>query len=176
MANNGFGVTLGNGDAIKGTGECKGVVLQLRAVEIVEDFLPFSLGNSDVILGVQWLEKLGSVTTNWKLQEMKFKVGKENVILKGDPSLEHTKVSLKAMRRTIKREGRGLLVELKQLAPQLAEEKEAPEQDTNPGFVRPRLKKYEAVFKSPQGLTQKTKSLAFDFFKRRYESRDCTTL
>lgn len=137
IANNGFGVTLGNGEAIKGTGECRGVVLQLGALEIVEDFLSFSLGNSDVILGVQWLEKLGSVTTNWKLQEMKFKVGKETVILKGDPSLEHSKVSLKAMMRTIKKEGRGLLIELKQLEPQLTGEREASEQDTNPEFVRP---------------------------------------
>lgn len=48
-----FGVSLGNGDAIKGEGLCKGVVLQLDGgVEVQADFLPLELGSSDVILGV----------------------------------------------------------------------------------------------------------------------------
>lgn len=83
----GFGVSLGNGVAIQGTWECKGLLLQLEGVDVVEDFLPFELGNSDMILGVQWLEKLGSVTTNWKSQVMKFNVGRKTVMLKGDPTL-----------------------------------------------------------------------------------------
>lgn len=48
----GFGVSLGNGVAVQGTGECKSVLLRLDGVDVVEDFLPFELGNSDVILGV----------------------------------------------------------------------------------------------------------------------------
>lgn len=56
---------------------------------------------------MQWLEKLGSVTTNWKSQKMKFRVGQKNVVLQGDPSLIHAKVSLKAMVRTVRKEGVG---------------------------------------------------------------------
>lgn len=62
-----FGVSLGNGEVVKGIGECKGVLLQLKGVDVAEDFLPFGLGNTDVLLGVQWLEKLGAIVTNWEL-------------------------------------------------------------------------------------------------------------
>ncbi|XP_074356051.1 uncharacterized protein LOC141695725 [Apium graveolens] len=50
-----FGVSLGNGEPIKGEAVCKEVMLQLDGgVEIVEDFLPLTLGSSDIILGIQW--------------------------------------------------------------------------------------------------------------------------
>lgn len=40
----GFGVFLGNGEAIRGEGICKGVTLQLDGgLEVVEDFLPLKL-------------------------------------------------------------------------------------------------------------------------------------
>lgn len=71
-----FGVLLGNGEAVKGNGECRNVLLQLGYLDIIEDFLPFRLGNSDIILRVQWLEKLGSVTTNWKSQQMNLRWGR----------------------------------------------------------------------------------------------------
>lgn len=49
-------------EAIYGEGICNNVVLQLDGgVEVIKDFLPLKLGSSDVILGVQWLEKLGMV-------------------------------------------------------------------------------------------------------------------
>lgn len=52
---------------------CKGVKLKLNEeIEIQEHFLPLEFGNSDVILGIQWLEKLGPVMTNWKTQLMKY--------------------------------------------------------------------------------------------------------
>lgn len=61
-----FGVSLGNGEAVRGSGECRNVLLHLDTVDIVQEFLPFMLGNPGMILGVQWMEKLGAVTTNWK--------------------------------------------------------------------------------------------------------------
>lgn len=66
-----FVVSLGNGEAIRGSGVCKKVVLQLDGgVVVEEEFLSLQLGTSDVILGIQWLEKLGNVTTNWKSHVM----------------------------------------------------------------------------------------------------------
>lgn len=72
----GFGVSLGNGEAIRGEGMCKNVRLQLDGgVEVIEDFLPLQLGSSDVILGIQWLEKLGMILT--KLEDTDYEVRSE---------------------------------------------------------------------------------------------------
>lgn len=74
----GFGVSLGNGEAVRDSGICKDLLLLLDGgVVVQEDFLPLKLGTSDIILGVQWLEKLGSMVTNWKSQVMQFEVGKK---------------------------------------------------------------------------------------------------
>ena len=57
-----FGVTLGTGTKVYGEGICRQVYLSSQGVEIVEDFFYLELGSLDVILGVQWLEKLGTFT------------------------------------------------------------------------------------------------------------------
>ena len=51
-----FGVSLGTRESMRGTGLCKEVNLQLPGMTVIEDFLPLPLGNSDIILGVQWLK------------------------------------------------------------------------------------------------------------------------
>lgn len=104
-----FGVSLGTGEGVVGKGECRSVVLHLQGVTIIEDFLPLQLGNSNMILGVQWLEKLGTVSTNWKTQTLKFMLGEKSVTLKGDPSLGRSMVSFKTMMRTIKKGGMDIL-------------------------------------------------------------------
>lgn len=112
-ATGGFGVSLGNGDAIQGTGLCKNVEIVLDGrVAITVDMLPLELGNSDIILGVQWLETLGTVVSNWKTQLMQFEDGGRTVTLFGDASLVRSKISLKAMLRTLRKEKEGYYVEL----------------------------------------------------------------
>lgn len=81
-----YGVRMGTGDNEEGRGICKGVMLQLQELDIVEEFLPLTLGSSDVILGMKWLEALRTTQTNWKYQTMVFTVGDRQVSLKGDPS------------------------------------------------------------------------------------------
>lgn len=78
---------MGTGDSEQGQGVCQGVLLRLGEIDIVEEFLPLRLGSSDVILGMKWLETLGTTQTNWKEQTMKFEVAGEQVCLKGDRSL-----------------------------------------------------------------------------------------
>lgn len=59
-----FGVFLGTGDLVMEEGICKSVVLELQGLVIVENFLPLKLGNFDINKRIQWLEKLGTMTTN----------------------------------------------------------------------------------------------------------------
>lgn len=104
-------MVLGNGEEIVGNGVCRGLRLLVRGLMIEDDFLSRPLGNTDIILGIQWLEKLGPVTTNWKTQHMQFVWDEEVVVLMGDASLWRAKVSLKSMMKEIRREGGGVLVE-----------------------------------------------------------------
>ena len=106
---------LGNGDNISTSGICQGVRLHFRGVEIIEDFIPLNLGSIDMILNIQWLETLGGTFVNWKTRILKFRLGNRTVAIKGDPSLDKTLISLKAMLRTIKHEGQGVRVELRHL-------------------------------------------------------------
>lgn len=149
-----FGVYLGDGQAVKGAGICKGVLLQLPGGLVVEeDFLPLGLGNSDVILRVQWLETLGTVVSNWKTQEMAFEMRGNKYKLKGDPSLARSKVSLKAIMKTLRKEGGGLWLELNhvQVTGPLTED-ESKETQKVPDFLQGVLTKMASIFEPPVGL------------------------
>ncbi|KAJ9546301.1 hypothetical protein OSB04_018844 [Centaurea solstitialis] len=65
-------VRLGNGMWEESTGTCKGVVLTLPELQVVEDFYPLELGGSDVILGIKWLRTLGDMIVNWRELRMVF--------------------------------------------------------------------------------------------------------
>nr|ACY01928.1 hypothetical protein [Beta vulgaris] len=144
-----FGVSLGTGAEAHGQGECKAVPLHLQGVCVMEDYLPLTLGNSDLILGVQWLEKLGTMVTNWKTQTLQYKEGNETVTLRGNPALSRTEVSLKAMYRTLRKEGGGFLVDLNQMASHEGLPRELPEV---PSCLQPLLSSYQQVFNMPLGL------------------------
>ena len=92
-----------------------GVLLHLQGVEIIKDFIPISLGSTNVILGIQCLETLRVTFVNWKTQLLKFLLGSSTVSIKGGPPLGKTLISLKDMLQTIRHEGHGVYVELNHL-------------------------------------------------------------
>lgn len=92
-----YGVIMGTRLSVKGKEICKGIVVEVQELNVVEDFLPLELGNTDVILGMQCLSTLGNIEVNWKLLTMKFRMGKSVRTLKGDPGLHKTGMSLKTM-------------------------------------------------------------------------------
>ena len=55
-----YGVLLGSW-SVQGAGICEQVLAQLQEIEIMEDFLPFDLTRSYIILGIQWLGNLGNM-------------------------------------------------------------------------------------------------------------------
>ncbi|KAA0032388.1 gypsy/ty3 element polyprotein [Cucumis melo var. makuwa] len=67
-----YGVIMGSEKAVQGRGMCKGIIVGLPVLTIVEDFLLLELGNLDMVLGMQWLQKQGAMTVDWKALTMTF--------------------------------------------------------------------------------------------------------
>lgn len=149
-----FGVSLGNGDAIRGRGICKNVELILDgSVEIMVDMLPLELGNSDIILGVQWLETLGTVVNNWRTQVMQFEAEGRTITLVGDASLVHSRISLKAMLKNLRKERQGFFVELNLVEKNSAEsDSEVKTQAQIPEVLQRVIDKNAVVFEEIAGL------------------------
>lgn len=95
-----YGILLGSGPPIKGKGVCKGVVLSLGDLTVVENFIPLDLVGVDVVLGMIWLHTLGETRVNWTTLTITIEKDEGNIVLKGDPSLTKTKVSLRRMVKT----------------------------------------------------------------------------
>ncbi|KAA0031985.1 ty3-gypsy retrotransposon protein [Cucumis melo var. makuwa] len=95
-----YGVILGSGNAVKGKGICSQVEITLGDWKIVDNFLPLELGGVDVILGMQWLHTLGVTEVDWRKLTLTFIQNEKKVVIRGDPSLTKTRVSLKHMMKT----------------------------------------------------------------------------
>lgn len=95
---------VGDGYEVQGQGSCKGVEQQLQDIKVIQKFCPIKLGSAYLILGMQWLESLGNIATNWQNLTMKFKHEGRLVCLRGDPTVTQTIVSLKSMVKTMESE------------------------------------------------------------------------
>lgn len=107
-----FAVTLGDERKVKGAGKCQQVELWFQRVSVTQDLFFFYLGSVDVILGVDWLYKLGDIKINWKRQTMRFNWGGCRMELKGDLSLNRVESTFKALMNSLIDGGEGYLVEL----------------------------------------------------------------
>ncbi|KOM58401.1 hypothetical protein LR48_Vigan11g143500 [Vigna angularis] len=92
-----YRVSLGDGQRKETRGCCEEVMIRMGEAEITERFHLFELGGVDVILGVEWLAKLGEVTLNWGKLTMVFDQAGRNVTIKGDPTLTRRLVEPEAL-------------------------------------------------------------------------------
>lgn len=97
---------MGTENSIQTTRIFKEVTLLLPKVDIVEDFffLSLELGSASVILGMQWLEKLGTTQVNWTTLLI-FNVGDKPITLRGEVKLCKMQVSLKSLMHVSYKEG-----------------------------------------------------------------------
>lgn len=101
------------------------------------------------------------VLTDWKSQVIKFEIKGEPITLVGDPSLVHSQISLKAMKRTLKKQGYGFWVECNCVEREIMSKQENEENiiADHPEFVAPILQKYSRVLKFQRGcLRQETEN------------------
>ena len=74
---------MADGSIIKTLGVCHGVTVLIQGYKFVVDFNVLHLGGCVVVLGIQWLCKLGEIICGFKLLTMRFcYLGKE-VFLQG---------------------------------------------------------------------------------------------
>lgn len=90
-----YGVILGNGNLMKGKGMCKGVLLEMQGLRVVEYYFPLQTKSTNVIMGVKWLALLGVPRDDWHHLTMEFEVNGKVVTLRGDPFLCKSLVCLK---------------------------------------------------------------------------------
>lgn len=83
-----YGVIMGLGTPVKGTGMCRGVVLNLPKITTKDDFLPLELGSfdgkDDGVLGIQWLKRMRKMKVNWSVLMMSFKRDGKKIKLQGN--------------------------------------------------------------------------------------------
>lgn len=70
--NNNYEVLLGTCIIVKDMGSCKAFNFNINELEFEADFINMELGNTDIILGIQWLKTLGKCQMDWETHELTF--------------------------------------------------------------------------------------------------------
>ncbi|CAA0822204.1 Unknown protein, partial [Striga hermonthica] len=70
-----FEVRVANGERLRCSEMYRGVLIKFQGVTAKADLFALPLVGPNVVLGVQWLEGLGDVTTNYRKDVMKFEAG-----------------------------------------------------------------------------------------------------
>ncbi|XP_056863923.1 uncharacterized protein LOC130511101 [Raphanus sativus] len=144
----GFGVAVGNGEVISGSGKCEDVEVSIQGVKITEEFLRFELGSIDLVLGYSWLAKLGETRINWGLHILRFQKAEKWVSICSDPGLLKAQVSLNAMEKLCEKEEIVFLLELQTLF----DSENVTKEKRPSSAVTSLLQKFKGVFQMPKGL------------------------
>nr|GEU84831.1 retrotransposon-related protein [Tanacetum cinerariifolium] len=104
QATKAFKVYIGNGETLLCENVCSRVSLHMHGLVMKIDLYVLPMQGPDVLLGIQWLQKLGKVTHDYAQQIMEFTLLDTKYTLKGDESLRMKKISLHQMQSLLKTE------------------------------------------------------------------------
>ncbi|KAH7544951.1 hypothetical protein FEM48_Zijuj01G0040500 [Ziziphus jujuba var. spinosa] len=76
-------IMVANGDRIECVGKCMGLTLTVQNCPMQSDFYVLPVAACPIILGVQWLETLGPIETDYRQLTMKFKLDDRPYQLQG---------------------------------------------------------------------------------------------
>ncbi|KAJ0085655.1 hypothetical protein Patl1_07500 [Pistacia atlantica] len=78
-----FNVRVANGQPLKCQGRFDNIHILLQGIPFSITFYSLPLTGLDLVLGVQWLEQLGSVVCDWKKMTMEFQWANKLRLLRG---------------------------------------------------------------------------------------------
>lgn len=94
-----FRVFIGSGDYLICREVCRQVAITIQGAVITQDIFVLTMEGANVVLGVQWLETLGVVKTDYKNLSLEFNYGEKVVKLQGSSQLANSGVSNQGLRR-----------------------------------------------------------------------------
>lgn len=118
----------------------------MQGYTVTSDFLPLELNNVDIILGIQFLETLGEMRVNWKLQTMKIPIEGKLFALQGDPGICSSEVSFKALKKVLDHQELSVVVECRGVEVEVTGKKRAPAR------LQRVMSRFVEVFEEPTGL------------------------
>lgn len=145
-------VTVADGSRVLVDTACKGCSYKVQGHEFDTDLRLFSLGGSDIVLGVDWLKQHNPVTFDFQKFHMTISKGGKNITLKGETQEGSLKtVSCKKLKKLLthgKNISQGFLC---MIQAQQGETK-ANSQSMAPKELQPLLESYQDIFREPKGL------------------------
>ncbi|CAA0827986.1 Unknown protein, partial [Striga hermonthica] len=95
-----FEVRVANGERLQYTKSFRKVPIMFSGVTVkADDLYALPLVGPDVVLGVQWLEGLGKVTTDYRIRIMEFNSGGQQVTLSTGNKKGTKEVGLKSIEK-----------------------------------------------------------------------------
>lgn len=97
----GFKVMVADGFHIFCTKKIPNMSMQLGNYKVKDDFYVVSIGDTDAVLGIQWLRSLGEISLNLQTMELMFQSDGKKVVLRGMSNGGPRIVSFKRMAKLI---------------------------------------------------------------------------
>ncbi|GJS33671.1 retrotransposon-related protein [Tanacetum coccineum] len=148
-----FKVYIGNEESLLCENCCPQVTLSMQGLSMEFDLYVLPMKGPDVVLGIQWLQKLGKVTHDYAQQTMEFTLVNTSYTLKGEETLRMKRISLHHMQALLGTEDVYGVYELHKVA------NEAEGVDTSskvtesiPPEIEPLLDRFSPLFQVPTTL------------------------
>nr|GMD89859.1 Transposon Ty3-G Gag-Pol polyprotein [Ipomoea batatas] len=149
-----FQVYIGNGDTLGCQHVCPGVEVCMQGLTFAVHLHVLRIVGPGVVLGVQWLQSLGSVTHDYSKITMEFHMGSTIVTLKGDSGLSNQPISFNQLQAMVTNGAIQTLYEIHHINTTNSTEP-AQIQPTLPPFPEPLqdlLLEFSAIFEPPKTL------------------------
>jgi hypothetical protein len=107
-----FQVMIADGGTINFSGKCDKINLTMGEYVMNSPIIAISMGGVDVVLGIQWLQSLGTVDFNFQELFMKFSLEGKEIELRGITGKPGKVISSNGMTKLLKRGHQGIISQL----------------------------------------------------------------
>jgi len=138
-------VMVASGGTINCFGKCHNIKLSMGEYVLNSPMLSIPTGGADVVLGVQWLQSLGTISFNFQEHFMKYSLEGEEVELRGIAGKIGKIISYNVMTKLLKKEQRGVIAQLCSLEVPTLKSSISPD-------LQKALDNHSKVFETPKRL------------------------